>query len=89
MFGFSMSIFEIRGMKRIFNECFAYLHKHSYRFFANNFSGSLVKKMNKLAYSFESFMDMFSYEIVRMVIALPFIIIAISVKNQILGLVFL
>lgn len=76
-------------MKRIFNECFAYLHRHSYRFFTNNFSGSLVKKVNKLAYSFEGFMDMFVYEIVRMVIALPFIVIAISMQNKILGLVFL
>ncbi len=71
------------------NEWFAYIHKHSYRFFINNFSWSLIKKTNKLVYSFESIADIFSYNIVRLVIWLPFIIITIWTKNIMLWSVFL
>jgi len=34
--------------RKIYLEAFDYVHKHSYRFFSNNFTGSLIKKINKL-----------------------------------------
>ena len=40
---------ELWAMKDIYEECFLYIHKHSYRFFTNNLSGSLIKKITKLA----------------------------------------
>lgn len=76
-------------MKRVFEECFAYLHRHSYKFFTNNFSGSLVKKVNKLAYSFETFIDIFSFDLVRIAVMLPIIIVIVSRANLTLGMVFL
>lgn len=88
MFGFSIVPFEARSMKRMFNQCFAYLHKHSYKFFTNNFSGSLVKKVNKLVYSFETFIDVFSYNVVRIVIMLPMIVITIIQQNTRLWVIF-
>lgn len=34
--------------RKIYLEAFNYVHQHSYRFFSNNFTGSLIKKINKL-----------------------------------------
>lgn len=33
--------------RKVYLECFKYIQQHSYRFFANNFTGSLIKKINK------------------------------------------
>ena len=40
--------YENAATKDIYEECFQYLHKHSYRFFSNNLSWSLIGKINKL-----------------------------------------
>ena len=56
---FSSVNLEPRVMRRIYEQCFAYIHRHSFSFFTNNFSGALVKKINKMAGSFENIMDNF------------------------------
>lgn len=89
MVGFGLVSLEPKVMRRIFEQCFAYIHRHSYRFFTNNFSGSLVKKINKLAYSYENVVDNFVFNILRMIIFLPFIIIVVGRKDLTIGLVFL
>jgi len=75
--------------RRIYEQCFEYINRHSYRFFTNNFSGSLVKKINKLASSYENVVDNFIFNIIRMVIFLPFIIIIVIQKDLRIGLVFI
>jgi len=72
-------------MRRIFQQCFAYIHKHSYKFFTNNFSGSLVKKINKLAFSYENVVDNFIFNVLRMIIFLPFIIVVVARKDITIG----
>ena len=89
MVGFSSVNLEPRVMRRIYEQCFAYIHRHSFSFFTNNFSGALVKKINKLAWSFENIMDNFLFNILRMIIFLPFILIVVREQDQIIGIVFL
>jgi len=89
MVGFGLVSLEPKVMRRIFEQCFAYLHRHSYRFFTNNFSGSLVKKINKLAYSYENVVDNFVFNLLRMIIFMPFIIIVVMRKDVTIGLVFI
>ena len=89
MVGFGMVSLEPKVMKKIFQQCFAYIHRHSFRFFTNNFSGSLVKKISKLAYSYENIVDNFVFNILRMIIFMPFIIIVVSRKDLTIGLVFI
>lgn len=81
MVGFGLVSLEPKVMRRMFEQCFAYIHRHSYRFFTNNFSGSLVKKVNKLVYSYENVIDNFVFNILRMSIFLPFIIIVVARKD--------
>ena len=89
MVGFGMVSLEPKVMRRIFQQCFAYIHRHSYRFFTNNFSGALVKKINKLAWSYENVLDNFVFNILRLIIFLPFIIIVVGSKDLTIGLVFI
>ena len=49
--------FQPRCMSAIMDECFAVIHNHSFNFFSNNFTGGLVKKVNRMARSFEDIMD--------------------------------
>ena len=88
MVGFTLIPLEIRWIKRIFAESFKYLHKHSYKFFTNNFGWSLVKKVNKLAYSYERMTDIFIFSILRLAIFLPIIIITIFLRDYRLWLIF-
>lgn len=49
--------FQPKTMMAIMNECFSVMHSHSFNFFNNNFTGGLVKKVNRMARSFEDIMD--------------------------------
>ncbi|MCX6823517.1 MAG: ABC transporter ATP-binding protein [candidate division SR1 bacterium] len=89
MVGFGMVSLEPKVMRRIFQQCFAYINRHSYKFFTNNFSGALVKKINKLAGSYENVVDNFVFNIVRLIIFLPFIVIVVGQKDITIGLVFM
>jgi len=89
MIGFWLVNLEPKVMRRIFQQSFAYIHRHSYKFFTNNFSGSLVKKINKLAYSYENIVDNFIFNLLRMIIFLPFIIIVVARKDILIGWIFL
>ena len=86
--GFTLIPLEIRWIKRIFAESFKYLHRHSYTFFTNSFGWALVKKVNKLAYSYERMTDIFIFSILRLAIFLPIIIITIFLRDYRLWLIF-
>ena len=75
--------YENDATKDIYEECFQYMHRHSYRFFTDNLSGSLVRKISKLAGSYENVVDMFVFQILNIVISIPmtcFIVMRQSVK---------
>jgi ATP-binding cassette, subfamily B, bacterial len=88
MVGFGMVSLEPKIMRKIYEQCFAYIHRHSFSFFTNNFSGSLVKKINKLAGSYENIVDNFVFNILRIIIFLPFIVVVVSQKDLTIGMVF-
>ncbi|MFW5704025.1 MAG: ABC transporter ATP-binding protein [Patescibacteria group bacterium] len=57
-----------RIMKDIIDDCYGYLQKHSYQFFTNNFSGSLVKKLYRTADGFETVSDNIIFQLYPIVI---------------------
>jgi len=59
---FFLLIFEMRIMKKIFSDTFSYLNKHSYKFFSDNLSWSLTKKINRVPYSLTGFTDLIIYD---------------------------
>jgi len=79
---------EISWMRDIKEESFGYLHRHSYRFFSDNFSWSLVRKINKLSGWFESIIDIFFWTMFQLIITLPLMIIIIMKQSIVVWLVF-
>ncbi len=53
-------------ISEISNECFAYIQKNSYKFFSDNFSGALVKKMVRLVRGFENITDKIYWDMLPM-----------------------
>ena len=75
--------------KDIYQECFQYLHKHSYRFFSNNLTWSLVNKINKLVWAYENVVDLLIYEILNIVIFIPMTIVIVMRQNLTIWFIFL
>lgn len=79
--------FEAKGIKHIADDSFLYLQKHSFRFFNNNFSGALVKRLNRLTSSFERIADIFAFDIFKIIIKILVTIVVLSVFSWKLGVV--
>ena len=65
---YTMATLETNVMRNILNECFEHLHKHSYNFFNNSFTGGLVKKVNRISYAFEGIFDIIIFEFIPIAI---------------------
>jgi len=83
--GYSGSVFEPRAMREITNFCFEALHKHSYNFFNNQFVGALVKRISRMARSFEDITDQFLFEFYPLVLRTVTAIIVLYTLNWIMG----
>lgn len=89
LFDFTMVRVELRVMKRINDESHAYLQRHSYDFFVNNFAGALVKKLTRLPRGFETIFDNFSFNLYPLIIQLSVAIFIIWRVEYHLALVIL
>lgn len=74
-------------MTNISVECFEYLHKHSYRFFTNNFAGALVKKVSRLIRGFERVGDKIYWDLGSMGLRLLIILGTLTYLHPLLGAV--
>ncbi|HEV7424476.1 MAG TPA: hypothetical protein VGO21_04795, partial [Candidatus Paceibacterota bacterium] len=54
---FMMAYFQSKVMKRLYDFTFNRLLQHSYHFFSNNFSGSIIAKSKRFTKSYETFTD--------------------------------
>jgi len=68
----SITQMQTKVMRDIADDCFAKLHQHSYRFFADNFVGGLVSKVNRLIRSFERICDIFVFNLFPNFVRLSF-----------------
>lgn len=60
---FLNTFFQPRVISDLHITCFEYMQKHSYNFFSNNFTGSLVKKVGRYVRAFEDIMDQITWEL--------------------------
>jgi ATP-binding cassette, subfamily B, bacterial len=81
--------FETRTMKDLTDYCFEYLQNHSYRFFTENFQGSLVKRVNRFAAGFELIADQSATEIGQAAIRVVLVIAVLFWRNTVIGYIFL
>ena len=76
-------------MRDIMLECFQKLHNHSYRFFSNSFSGSLVRQSTKLSQSFDRISDLFTWTLLNIIITLPMMMVLIMKESIMLWIIFI
>lgn len=84
--GFTNVYFQTHVMADLDNTSFKYLHRHSFFFFNNNFTGSLVKRLNYFSRAFEGIADRLVYDIVPIIVNIAIITTVLSFKNSILGI---
>lgn len=66
---FAVTSFESRVMADLTEKCFAYLHKHSFGYFNNNFVGSMVKRIRSFSNAFETIADNILWELIPLVVS--------------------
>lgn len=69
------------------NDAFAYLLDHSYAFFSNHFTGSLVQKVNRYVNSYGRIIDRLNWDLLPIFVKIFGMTIALSVFNP--GLAFM
>lgn len=66
--GFITAYFQANIMRDIENDCFQKLGNHSYKFFADNFGGALVTKVNRMTRAFEALVDNFQWDLLPLMV---------------------
>lgn len=61
---FWLASVEAHGMARMRQTAFEYLIRHSHNFFVNNFSGSLVQRVNRFARAMERLIDLLAFNFI-------------------------
>ncbi|MBI2639940.1 MAG: ABC transporter ATP-binding protein [Candidatus Sungbacteria bacterium] len=85
LWGFANTMFEAYTMRDLENTAFANLIGHSYRFFADNFTGSLVRKVRRLSRSFEEVADNVEDKLLALVVAIAGVLTVLFQRYPILG----
>jgi len=86
---FGMTYFQPKVIADLSNTCFAYLHKHSYNFFENNFVGSLTKRVKWFSKAFEVIHDKLIWSLLPLTVTIAIIIFVLFKRSFWLGMVVL
>ncbi len=86
---FSDSFLAARVMSDLLNTCFEYIHGHSYNFFNNTFVGSLVRKVNRYARSYEDITDQILWDLGPTALTMAFIIVVLYLRQPLLAYIIL
>lgn len=74
-------------MNELTEDAYKKISGHSYQFFTNNFSGSLVRKIQRLAYAFDSVSDVIIFSITNLLITVIGSSILLYLRNRSLALI--
>lgn len=84
---FVSAYFQNRVIADLSNTCFKYLHKHSFSYFNNSFTGSLVKRVSYFPRAFEEIVDRITWNFLPLVVSVVIITVVLFSKNILLGIV--
>lgn len=82
-------LFQTRTMMDLEERAFQHLLGHSYTFFTNAFTGSLVRKVRRLSRAFEDFADQIEWKLLPLVISVVGTLIAIATRSVVVSLALL
>lgn len=83
---FILNFFESRIMADLNKKCFSYIHKHSFAYFSNTFTGSVVKKVKSFVRAFETLADQLFYQLLPGIVNILVITVILAKVNIGLGL---
>lgn len=86
---FFLSKLEISGMKSALISSFEYVNKHSFRFFSDNQSWSIISKLRRLPQSIESFFDTLAYNAIWILVWFASTSVMLFFTNKFLFSIFL
>jgi ATP-binding cassette subfamily B protein len=86
---FANAIFQSKIMKEMHDSSFRRILAHSYHFFSNNFSGSLVAKAKRFTKSFETLADVVTYPLYFSIFTTAGIVVVLFFKAPLLAWIFL
>jgi len=81
--------YQMSTIARLKQQSYDYLMQHSYSFFANNFVGSLVQRVNRFARSFERLSDHLVWDILPLILRMVFIFVVVLFINKTIALIIL
>lgn len=81
--------FEAHTIIRLKQNAFAYLMEHSFAFFAGNFTGSLVQRVNRFSRSFEMLCDTLVFNFIPLFVNVVGVIIVLFILQPLVGAVIL
>ena len=84
---FANNVFQTSVMANLKQQAYDYLMNHSYNFFTNNFTGSLVQRLNRFSRAFEALNDTLVFNIFPLIIAIVSSIIVTYFIAPIISLV--
>lgn len=82
---FANTFFQPKVIRDLGDTAFSYLIDHSHRFFANNFTGTLVRRVTKLQRSFEEFADRVMFDFIPIVMTLGGAGLVLMMRHPLLG----
>ncbi len=74
-----------KASERLHQQSFSYLIRHSYRFFTDQFAGSLVRQLNRFVDSFLELHEMVQWEFIPLAMILTGAIISLTTRSMFLG----
>ncbi len=83
--GFTLVYFQTRVMTDLMQTSFNYLIRHSYRFFSDNFAGSLTRKVNRIARAFEEVDDQIELNLMPLLVTVVGILFVLFRRHVYLG----
>ncbi|HVY67969.1 MAG TPA: ABC transporter ATP-binding protein [Patescibacteria group bacterium] len=84
-YSFAAAQSEARVMSDLLNTAFDYLQYHSYRFFTDNFAGSLARKVNRYAKAFEEVTDQLAENVIPTVLRVGTILVVLLYLHPLVG----
>jgi ATP-binding cassette subfamily B protein len=84
--GFLLVYFESRVLAKMDEGSFGRILDHSYSFFANNFAGTLARRVKRFSDAFEQITDSFVFHIVPLAVTTIGALIVLSLRSAWLGL---
>ena len=79
--------YESRCMSDLSERSLQYLHRNSYQFFSNSFTGTLVRRVNKFTRSFETLMDNLQFSFLPLFVTIAGNVIVLWTRHHLLAYV--